>query len=303
MKRFISLFLILLLVLSLSACGGEGYTIYFKNADGNRLLSEERKIKEAEGASEEELVSILIKQLTKIPKTEGGLNALPEGTKLLSVNISGSIAIVDVSGQYYMNKDVDELLSRMAIVNTLCGIDGVDSVRIKVDGKPLVSSTTGTEIGVIRMSDIASSAQDTNVAVKETVTIYFPDKDGEKLVAVRREVEPQSSLSLERLIISELSKGPGNGSDLVQVIPSDIKVLSTETKDGVCFVNLSGDFVDRIPGGSSSTTMALYSIVNSLTELSGVNSVQILIDGKTGVEFGNYVLDAAIERNNNLIKE
>ncbi len=309
MKRALSYLLIAALafivpIFSFSACDSDSasYTVYYKNADGDKLLSEKRKMENGKTATKEETVEFLIDELTKSPKTDGGINVLPNGTILLDVTITGKTATVNISDDYYLNRDVDELLARVAIVNTLCGIDGISNVRIKIEGKALVSTMTGTEIGLLRRSDIAAGPQDAAVTEKETVVIYFPDKNGEYLVAESREIEVQASLSVEKLIISELAKGPEN-KELVQVIPSETKVISTETKDGVCFVNLSGDFADKITAGSTSTTMALYSIVNSLTELDGISSVQLLIDGKTGAEFGNYVLDVPFQRNEALIKE
>lgn len=304
MRKILNFTFFILVLFMLSACesGGINYTVYVKNADGNRLISEERVMIDGENASKSEVVSFLIDELTKSPQTEGGINVLPDKTKLLSTKIRGKTAVIDLSKEYYKNKDVDELLARVAIVNTLCGIDGIENVRINIDGKALVSTTTGAEIGVISRSSIANGPQDSEIAEKEIVTIYYPNKDGEKLVAEKREIELQASLSVERLIISELTKAPRN-ENLLQIIPSDIKVISAETNDGVCFVNLSGDIVSKISAGSSSTTMALYSIVNSLTELEHIDSVQILLDGKTGVEFGNYVLDVPLERNKNLIEE
>lgn len=300
-KRLITLIGALMLML-LSGCGDDGvsYTVYHKNPGGDRLIPETQKM--AEGASVEETISFLMGCLASPPKTDGSVRVLPEGTELLGLSISGKTAVLDLSSEYYDNSGVDELLSRMAIVNTICGIDGVNSVRIRVGGSPLVSTITGEEIGIISGRNVANGPQDTAVAAKETVTIYFPNKEGTYLVPERREIELQASISVERLIIAELAKGPAN-EELIQIIPSDINLISVETNDGVCFVNISGDFVDKIQSGSTSTTMALYSVVNSLTELDGINSVQILIDGKTGTELGNFVLDAALERNNALIKE
>lgn len=302
-KRLIMLIGALMFILLLfSACddGGVSYTVYHRNPGGDRLIPETQKM--AEGATVEETVSFLMGCLASPPKTEGSVRALPEGTELLGLSITGKTAVLDLSSEYYDNEGVDELLSRMAIVNTLCGVDGIDSVRIRVGGSPLVSTITGEEIGAISGRNVANGPQDTAVAAKETVTIYFPDKEGTHLVPERREIELQASISVERLIIAELAKGPNN-EELIQIIPSDINLISVETNDGVCFVNISGDFVDKIQSGSTSTTMALFSVVNSLTELEGINSVQILIDGKTGTELGNFVLDAALERNNALIKE
>ncbi len=302
MKRLLSIILLAAMALSFAACGEDGtaYTVYHKNADGDRLIPETRRIDE--GAGVEETIAALIGFLSDSPKTEGALNVLPTDVKLLGVSVENGTATVNLSDAYYGNKGVDELLSRVAIANTLCGIDGVDEVLIKVDGRPLVSSTTGTQVGPIRAGDIANGFQDKAVVDKETVVLYFPDEKGEYLVPEKREIELQASISVERAIISELAKGP-ESDGLVRVVPTDVNLISIETTDGVCFVNLSGDFVSSVSSGSASTTMALYSIVNSLTELDGISSVQVLIDGKTGVEFGNYVLDAPLARNQTLIRE
>ncbi len=304
MKRIFALLAVIALALSFAACGGdsESYTVYYKNSDGDRLIGEKAKMENGKKASAEEIIKFLVGKLSESPKSDGGINVLPDGTKLLEVKMQGKTAVVDISDEYYLNKDVDELLARVAIVNTLCEVDGIERVLIKIEGAPLVSTTTGAEIGAIGRNDVASGPQDSTVTDKETVIIYFPDKDGTQLVPESREIEIQASLSVERLIISELAKGP-EGKELVQVIPSDIKVIGIETKDGVCFVNLSGDSVAKVSGGTTSTTMALYSIVNSLTELEGIDSVQVLVDGKTGAEFGSYVLDVPLERNKSLIKE
>lgn len=303
-KKFISALIVFILVLSFSSCGDDTrkYVIYYKNADGNSLVAEEHKTDALSDSDDKAIITYLVEEMTKIPQTEGIINSLPSGTKLLGASIRGTTATVNLSKEYYQNKDVDELLARIAIVNTLSEIEGIENVIIKVDSKALVSTTTGEEIGKISRNDVAYGPQDRVVAKEETIVIYFPDESEEYLVAESREIEVQASLSIEKLILSELMKGPDDSS-LVQIIPSDVKVIGTETKDGVCFVNLSGDFVDKAANTPAAATMALYSIVNSLTELDTIDSVQILIDGKTGVEFGTYVLDVPLEKNTSLIKE
>lgn len=304
MRKSFRITAVLLAVLCLCSCGSEkkAFNIYYKNADGDALVKEEHKTAALNGADRADTVEYLIGELSKSPKTEGLINVLPDGTKLLDVSFLGRTATVDLSEEYYQNTDVDEMLARYAIVNTLGEVDGVDNVEILIDGEPLVSSTSGAEIGRISKNDVVLSPQDKTADTTETLVLYFPDSEGQYLVPEEREIELQSTISTERLLLSELIKGPSSGS-LVQIVPSDTKVISTETKDGVCFVNLSGDLLSKVPTSSTSTTMFLYSVVNSLTELDSIDSVQILIDGKTGVEFGNYVLDAPLERNSALIKE
>ena len=87
---------------------------------------------------------------------------------------------------------------------------------------------------------------------------------------------------------------------LVPVLPQDIKLLSAETKDGVCFVNFSADFISKISGGTTQENLALYSIVNSLCELDKVNKVQILVEGKKPASLGSVDLSQPFEADYNL---
>ncbi len=303
MRKYFLLTLLLIIVAVITACGEkDSFDIYYKNVAGDELVKEIHKSDSLNGADSEEIIEYLVGELSSSPRTDGLINVLPEKCGLNSVSIKGSIVTIDLSDEYYENKGVDELLARVAIVNTLTQVSGVESVRILVGGKPLTSTTTGQVVGVLGKNDIIFGPQDTSVVDKEIVKIYFPDKNADYLVAEEREIEVQASLSIERLIISELASGP-KSEGLARCLPSDTKVISAETKDGVCFVNLSGNFQENAQSGSSSAMMAVYSIVNSLTELDTINSVQILIDGKTGQEFGNMVLDEPLEKNETLIKE
>ena len=182
------------------------------------------------------------------------------------------------------------------MINTICSIDGIDGIVIQVEGEPLVSESTGKEYGVLSMEDIALNAEDNT-----TVELYFPDKNGEKLVLEERTVDAQNALSLEKTVVSELIKGP-EGKKLSPSVSGETKLLGIETKDKVCYVNFSSEFKTKTNPGSAATTMTLYSVVNSLCALDSVDSVQILVNGENGVEFGNFVLDIPYEENTNLVR-
>jgi spore germination protein GerM len=130
--------------------------------------------------------------------------------------------------------------------------------------------------------------------------LYFADAMGEKLVAERRKA-PLVDNRLEKTVVLELVKGPKN-SDLFATIPKDTRVLSVETKEGICFVNLSEEFVTKFSGGSSAATLAIYSIVNSLTELPDIDRVQFLIDGVKVETFGDYIFSEPFGRDKHVLE-
>lgn len=306
MKKVLSLIIVFAFFAMLfSSCGaGKNTTeisLYFKDRAENKINKEVRKISAPKEIRTEDLAKTVLNELIKGPEDEKNEAVLSKNTKLLSLALHEKVVTADFSEHFSSVKDVDALLLRFAIISTLCDIDGIDGVVIKVEGKPIVSETTGKEFGVLSMNDIAVNTEEISGAEKKTIYLYFPQKNGEKLIKEMRSVEMQNAFSLEKTVISELLKGPDN-PDCTAALPDGTKLISIETKDNVCFVNFSKDFVTKSSPGSLNTTLTLYAVVNSLCSLQNVNSVQILIDGENGVEFGNYVLDIAYKMNPDIIK-
>ncbi len=306
MKKIISALLAVLLCVSLTAClkskNVVTLNIYFKSAETNALSPEAAEY----GGSNNvvDMAKFAMEQLESGPKTDGNLAVLPEGTRFNSVSINGGTATVDFSKQFLNAEGVDELMARFSVVSTLCDIPKIESVLITVGGEALVSSSTGEEIGPLGKNDIVYDTDITeqHPSEKTTVKLYFANSNATALKAELRQVETQNSLSMEKTIITELLKGPVS-QELLAVIPQDTKLLNIETNNGVCFVNFSAEFVSKFTGGTNTGMLIVYSIVNSLTELEDVDSVQILIEGKTGAEFGDFVFDEPIERNRNIVQK
>lgn len=298
MKKFISAFLaFIMLAFMLSACTTDRTTIsvYFKNAQTNELGEEKRTVK-AEEDNAEKLAKLAVSELIAGPRNDKNTAVIDKDAKLLSLVVNDGVATINMSKHFSQKSGVEALLLRFAFINTLCRIDGIDGIVIQVEGKPLVSENTGKEYGVLSMSDIALNTED-----KVTLNLYFPHKNGEKLVLERHTVDAQQALSLEKTVVGELIKGP-QSDKLSSAIAVGTKLLNIETKDGVCYVNFSNEFISKTTSGSTATMLTLYSVVNSLCELENVQSVQILINGETGVEFGNFVLDIPYEPNAYLMK-
>lgn len=300
MKKAISLLLAIVMLAAIFCGCSEKKTqlsIYFKDSQSNELSEEKRNVNAAEAAGEVELAKLAVAQLIEGPQNEKNSAVIDSGAKLLSLVVNEGVATINMSKHFSDKKGVDALLLRFAFINTLCSIDGIDGIVIQVEGKPIVSENTGKEYGVLSISDIALNTEDNT-----TIHLYFPDKDGEKLLLEKRTVNVQQTLSLEKTVVSELIKGPEN-KKLAASIPDGTKLLNIETKDNVCYVNFSNEFRSKTSSGSTATTMTLYSVVNSLCALENVSSVQILINGETGVEFGNFVLDIPYESSSNNMGE
>ncbi len=109
------------------------------------------------------------------------------------------------------------------------------------------------------------------------VTLYFSDDQGQYLMPEMRKVELTKPL-LAELIFRELLAGP-NEAHLRPTIPDGTRHMGLNVYGGVAYVNLSSHFRDNHWGGASGDTLTLYSIVNSLAQISDVNEVQFLLEG------------------------
>ena len=112
---------------------------------------------------------------------------------------------------------------------------------------------------------------------KVTVTLYFSDDQAMYLVPEQREVTKRGE-TLEEVIVTELINGPVDAG-LARTIPREAKLLSVSVVDNVAYVNFSKEFRTKHWGGSTGETHTIYSVVNSLTELDGIDKVQFLLDG------------------------
>ena len=66
-------------------------------------------------------------------------------------------------------------------------------------------------------------------------------------------------------------------------------MVRTIIKDNVCYVDLSAEFQKNHLGGEKSEILTIYSIVNSLQNVSGVRYVQFLIEGERVEYYKSYV--------------
>jgi hypothetical protein len=149
--------------------------------------------------------------------------------------------------------------------------------------------------------------QANNLKDKSPVQLYFINEQGTKLMAETRYINladtQKGNEVLATAILKELISGPAKGSLLKASIPKGTTVKSpVSIKNGIATVDLSKEFVDKHPGGKKQEQLTLYSIVNSLTEISDIKSVQFKIDGKIRKDYkGAYQIDIAYPRSAYLI--
>lgn len=299
MKRWISLCLLFFACL-LSSCGKqetaaepeEGtYQIYYLNPGGTRLAAQPYQ---TETTDTEELINELMEQFITVPPDVDSQTALQDRVTYQGYKQEDMVLYLYFDNNYIGMKAEREILCRAALAKTMTQIKGIDYINVYSGDQPLLD-TRGNPTGMISSGDIIERISDINVFEKTELILYFTDKDGSHLCEERREVVHNTNTSKERLIVEELLKGPEQ-DDLFPTLSSDIKLLSVSVMENVCYINFDSAFLtqslevkDYIP---------IYSIVNSLLELTTVNRVQITVNGSAGVMFRDSIpLNTLFERN------
>jgi germination protein M len=193
-----------------------------------------------------------------------------------------------------------EVLTRAAIVKTLTQLDSVKYITFLVQEEPLTDYDANIIGFMTADTFMDNEGSQINAYEKAQLTLFFANSDGTKLVEVNRTVIYNSNISLEKLVLEQLIQGSTN-SNIFSAINPETKIINVTVKDSICYVNLSEEFLKAVEGVSAKVT--LFSIVDSLVELPGINKVQILITGKTDITFREIVnLTTFFERDLTLVQ-
>ena len=301
--------LLLFLIISVCSCSGETATsettteervmqIYYVNKNATKVVSDSYKPKNSGG---EELLKELLEVLQTNPDNLEYRQVIPSEVRVVNSYIENKQVYLVFDSAYSLLSRITEILSRAAIVRTLTQIEGVETVVFYINEQPLMDALN-QPVGQMKASDfIDDLGGDINDYQKTVLTLYYTNEQGNKLMECKRELVYNNAVSMERLVMAQLIKGPTEDG-MYPVLPSDTKLLTISTREGVCYVNLDASFLT----GSVNTNevVPIYAIVNSLVELPAVNKVQIAINGETTRRYRELVsLDTLFERNLDIIME
>lgn len=141
-------------------------------------------------------------------------------------------------------------------------------------------------------------------AATQEVNLYFSDEQAMYLVAEKRSIQAQADQrQLATAVVNELIAGPQQAR-LHPTMPQGSRLISLEIGGGLATVNLNQDFQSKHSGGSTGEMMTIYSLVNSLTDLQGIQQVQLLVEGKKLETLkGHLEISQPLTRNSDIIKK
>ncbi len=294
-------------VFLLNACGKadeekdkEGtYRIYYLNKAETALVYESYQPKSGVGDAES-LLPELLGKMAEVPESQDWHAPLQTDFSIQSSFLEGNQVVLVADAAYKEMSATREVLVRAALVRTLVQIPGIEGVSMRIGEEPLLDRS-GNPIGVMQKDTfVDNEGAEINAYDMAALHLYFADESGTQLIETTQNVLYNTNLSMERLVVESLIAGP-EGKEIYRTVDPDTRILSVTDTDGVCYVNLSSEFLNA--AGNVTPEVTLYSIVNSLAELKDVHRVQFMVNGETQVLYREMIqLDNSFSRNLDIVK-
>lgn len=117
------------------------------------------------------------------------------------------------------------------------------------------------------------------------ISLYFLNKETKKLEPEARLIDVKELVKEPyKTLLNLLIEGPKN-EKLEKLIPDGTVVNKVEINNDTLVIDFSADFVNNQKEGKENEEQTINSIVNTLTELTEINSIKILINGEADKSF------------------
>lgn len=307
-KKVLCILCTVILVFGMTGCGEKtdkqlmSYQVFYINSDGSGLTGKTYQLKDAK----QDLVSVIKELIIRLqtPQEESLKSPIDEGIQVVDYQIKENQLSVYFSAGYNNKSGLDEILSRAAIVKTLCQIQEIEYVEFYVEDQPLMLS--GNAVGLMSQESFVDELNPQDQKQSKETVLYFANKQGNRLKKITTDitynaVEPIARLLVEQLIAGVSSIQNIDETKLQSAVPSKTTLNNLTIRDNVCYLDLSRDFEQQDPNVSSE--VIVYSIVDTLCELPEVTKVQFSVDGEQKEKYGDLEgFNKPLERNLDLLE-
>lgn len=275
---------------------GEGATVtrtamvYFPSTDRLRLVPEARMLT----FGHDDCATTLLETLCSDPQTLlcAGAAFPMDGSPLSGV----PVMTVTATGERVLEVNLrqDAVLASQAagiplwqvcgaVTLTLCSfLPELDGVRLSVEGEQILQ--VEFEGGVAEFSDGCMRRRDFSGAIGSAACIYLSDAQGNLIareVALTIGAAQSPRALLEILVDDEQAEALYGATSIVQGL-SSVDILGVYVDDSVATVNLSSRFYSACQSlDQQHERTAVYAMVNTLCELTGVHGVRFLFEGRS----------------------
>lgn len=300
MKRLVCLILIVALLTGCSSIElgrqDTGVQFYYRGADSdyfspNGAMGAERRTLREDQKSIDGLMELYLRG----PVDPELTCPFPKGMHLLRTEVTPREITLVFDDDLAALSGISLRLACACIARTVSEYGGYQTVNIRtatlsLDGEEEITVHTDALVLEDR------SAGQPNALVR----LYFADAQSRFLIEEQRSAPFDKDLSLPDYILHGLIEGP-QSENLRPTIPKGTVLLDVSVVDRVCLVYFSAEFLQNRPRNELDERMTVFSVVNSLTQLEDVDSVEILVEGSSVGHYHELDLSRELVRDEAMI--
>lgn len=284
MKRIVAM---LLLAVLLTGCAGDAaeqpgdFDFYYRSVkEETAVLLPEPVTLDAGTLSLRELMDRYLQG----PSDKQLRTVVPEEWTLQSVYLDADTAVLIFYDANFNRPAIEISLARAAIAKTLLQLDAVQKVSITLSGKD--DSVTLTQKDLL-FTDTSMQPQ------QEEMVLYFAD--GRYLRRETVSADVMDEAQKPRFVLQQLFSQENT------TFPLGTALLGVTVENGICTVNVSSAFAVGLETDFMSARLAVYAIVNTLTELPQIRSVDLWVAGAPLETLGLMQLSEELRRDESLL--
>ena len=261
------------------------YKLYFLEADlasapgRDALRAEEVHLDTSGSPSAQELAEQLLQALLAGPIDSTLTAVIPADTALISLELEGTWAKVDLSTRYRMLSGVELALADYAITLTLTQLPEISAVSITVRGMPLAYRDRQT----FTARDVLFASNEDVIGLVPA-TLYVFNAEGQmvpwEVTLDQYEGETQVGTVVKALL------GGFEEQEYRSPLPEGFQVTSVRLEEDTCYVDLPTVALSAMPEDAQ-LDAALQALADSLLSLQAVAEVRYLVDGEYAAVYGS----------------
>ena len=228
----------------------------------------------------------------KGPQSDRLVSPFPEELTLLSCETKDTGILLVVEDSFSAYSDFQKQLVMACLTKTLEEYGGFQTVTVKTK-KEQEAGEPGLTMQQSRLILSDHSVGEESLPV----VLYFADPNGRYLLESSYRIEAEDFNAIPAALIHALISGPSSGS-LMPTMPEGTALLNIGVVDGVCIVDFSEEFIKNCPESELSRRLTLFSVVNTLTQLEQIHSVELLVEGSSIAE--DFLLQPELTRDERL---
>ncbi len=268
MKKTIALLLIfsfLFASCSLNNSSSFSCKLFYLSTEKNSGIVE-KKVK-FKSDSIEDAIKKAFSELSSPPSSDYRA-LLSETIKLNEVSFSNQTCTLTLSEEYLEFSGYSKSMINMCIVKTISSFPDINRVKIICEDESFEFNESDFLLSAPRTYYDSFSAN-----------LYYTSIKSSMLIPESRKIVVSPETSLESNVLNSLLTGPVS-RELESPIPKGTSINSINTNDGICTIDLSSEFIKNFNHTQLNECLAIYSIVNTMTELPNIDSVFFLVEGQ-----------------------